>query len=153
MTAIKEQFAAWRASLWAWLMRHAFTVIGVVLVCLFLSVVFSGKKSQDVKEVAEQAMTENVLTKKQVKQKDKVIAQKLDSIRTQTVIIEKIVHVRDSLKVVAKAHDARADSLIKTIAHESTIPDPSDTPERVQQSLADYKPRSWAISATGDSLR
>lgn len=153
MTAIKEQFAAWRSALWAWLMKHAFTVIGVVLACLFLSVVFSGKKSQEVREVAEQEHQQGVLKDKQVKQKDKVIAQKLDSIRTQTVIIKQIVHVRDSLKVVAKVHDARADSLIKTIAHESPTPDPTDTPERVEQLLTDYRPKAWAISASGDSLR
>jgi hypothetical protein len=148
MTVLKEQVSAWSAALWAWLMKHALAVLAVVLACLFLSVAFSGKKSQEVKEVAEQAV---VLKDKQVRQKDKVIAQKLDSIRTQTVIIKQIVHVRDSLKVVAKTHNHRADSLIKTIVHESPIPDPADTPERVEQLLTNYRPKAWAIQAR-DSL-
>jgi hypothetical protein len=139
---------AWRGA-GDWLMKHVgylflgcFALLVVVLLAL-------GKTGHDTSEEAQQ---QHALTKKEVKQKEKVIAQKDDSIRTQTVIIEKIVHVRDSLKGVAKVHDARADSLIKTIAHE-TPTDPDVTPERVQELLSDYKPKAWALPAGRDSLR
>jgi hypothetical protein len=151
MALLKETLSAWRAAAWAWLMRHALTVFAVVLACLALSVIFSGKKSQDVKEVAQQAMSENVLTKKQVKAKDKIIAANNDSIRTQTIIIRKVVHVRDSAVVAARHHEAKADSILNSKPDEDFTA-PTTATVHVERFLTGYKPGAYS-TAWLDSIR
>lgn len=144
---------AWRqlwAWLWAWLMRNPLLVLAAALLLLFFMVALSGKKSQDVKETAEQAVTQGQLSNRQVKKTEKVLEAKNDTIKQQAAIIHTAKHKADSLVVVAKKHDARADSLIKRITHEAPT-DPDAAPERVAQLLTDYTPKAWAIGQ--DSLR
>lgn len=145
---VKAWLAARWAALGAWLMRKWLLVFAAALALLAFLVVFSGKKSQDTVEDAAQA---TVLSKKQVRHAEKVIAQKLDSIKVQTIIIEKIVHERDSAVVVARRHEARADSTLKTLRHE-TLPDEDLAPASVYNRLAAYRPRAVALPG-GDSLR
>lgn len=140
---------AW-AQLCAWVMRHALLVLAACLLVLFVVVVLSGKKSQDAKDAAVQAVTTGTLTSKQVKRAEKALTQKADSIQKQTALIKKVVRTRDSLVVKARQHDARADSLLKHVSHE-ILADPAFTPERVAQLLTGYKPKAWAVGK--DSLR
>jgi hypothetical protein len=132
------------------LMRNSLLVLASSLLLLALVVVFSGKKSQDVREVATQAVSEGQLSKKQVKKAEKALAATQDTIKKQAAIIHIATHKADSLAVVAKKHDARADSLVKRLTHEVPT-DPTDTPERISQLLTDYTPKAWAVGA--DSLR
>lgn len=140
---------------WAWigakLMKHWMLVFGAVLLVLAVLVLFSGKKTQDATNTVEQAVHENVLTKKQVKAAEKIIAANQDSIRTQTIIIEKIVHVRDSAVVAARQHEATADSLLKSTPDEDFTA-PSTATIHVEGFLAGYRPKAYATSAA-DSLK
>lgn len=139
---------AWR-HLCAWLLRHALLVLAACLLLLALVVILSGKKSQDAKEAAQQAITTGTLTKKQVRKVVEELTQKADSIQRQTVLLKKVVKARDSLVVKARQQDARADSLLKHVTNETS--DPAFTPERVARLLSDYKPKAWAVGK--DSLR
>jgi delta 1-pyrroline-5-carboxylate dehydrogenase len=143
------------AAAWAWvgaqLMKHWLLVFAAVLTMLAFLVLFSGKKSQDAKNTVEQAVQADVLSKKEVKQKEKVIAATLDSIRSQTIIIRKVVHVRDSAIVAANHHEAKADSLIKALPDEDYT-SPSTATARVESFLSGYHAQAYARPGA-DSLK
>lgn len=133
----------------AWLMRHSLTIFFGVMALLAFSILIGGKKSQEVKEVAEQVKTENVLTQRQVKAKDKVIAARNDSIRIITIYKDRWREKSDSNAVVARKADAKADSLLRA---RPLLPDETPTSEYLTANLEAYKPRSWALPS-GDSIR
>jgi hypothetical protein len=152
---IPQNLKAWAAAGWAalgaWLMKHALTVFAAALIALAVLVLLSGKKSQDTKEAVQQAVSENVLTKKQVKAKDKAIALRDDSIRTQTIIIRKVVHVRDSAVVAARHHEAKADSILQSKPDEDFTA-PTTATVRVERFLTGYKPAAYQTTWL-DSIR
>lgn len=120
----------------AWLKAYGvfiFLFLAIVLGCL---IGFGLRKSQQVKQAVE---VHEVLTKKEVRAKDKVIAANLDSIRVQAVIIERVERWRDSALVEARTRDHRTDSLTKRLKYE-TLPAEDITPARVYNRLANYKP-------------
>jgi hypothetical protein len=152
---IPIRLQAWLLDHWAkikaWSMRNVLLLFAAAIAVLVVLVVLSGKKSQDVKETGEKAWHENVLTKRQVKAKDKVIAQVLDSARTQAAANVKVKAESDSLKKVARHYEAKADSAINVIAHE-TLHDTAAAPSAVFNRLAAYKPRP-VVLASGDTLK
>jgi hypothetical protein len=140
----------WLATRWEWLLQHWLRVIGTsVLLILLLGMlgVFKTKQTKDA------AVAHELLTDKQIRGKDRFIAQIKDSIRMRDSIIYQVIQVRDSAVVAAKLHEAKADSIIKTIAHENATPDPDATPERVEQFLTGYRPQAYALPGGLDSLR
>jgi hypothetical protein len=152
---IPLKLKAWAAAGWAalgvWLMKHALTVFAAALIALAVLVLFSGKKSQDTKEAVQQAVSENVLTKKQVKAAEKIIKANNDSIRTQTIIIRKVVHVRDSAVVAARHHEAKADSILNSKPDEDFTA-PTTATVHVERFLTGYKPGAYS-TAWLDSIR
>jgi hypothetical protein len=152
---IPEKIKAIAAASWswlgAWLMRHALTVFALALGLLAVLVLFSGKKSQDAKETVQQAVQQGVLKDNQVKAKDKIIAATLDSIRTQNIIITKVVHVRDSVVVAARHHEATADSLLKSMPDEDYT-SPTTATAHVEGFLSGYSPRAYARNGA-DTLK
>jgi len=152
MATIRETLAAWHLTVWAWLMRNALTVFAVVLFSLALSVLFSGKKSQDAKEAVVQAVSEGKQAQREVQRKEVVLARQLDSIRTQTIIIRQVVHVRDSAVVAARYHEARADSLLLNSLPDEDFTAPSTAAAHVERFLTGYRPGAYARPA-GDSLK
>ncbi len=138
------------AALWAWVLKRWLYVIAA---CVFLFLVVGSLgvfKTQETKQVAEERAT---LTARQINGKDRFIAQIKDSIRVRDSLITKVIYVRDSLKVAADHHEAKADSLIKTIAHENAATDPDATPAAVERFLTNYAPRAYALPGGLDSLK
>lgn len=130
-----------------WLLLHWLTVLALALAFAFFMVLLAGKKSQDAGAAVEHGA---VLSKKQVKRAEKVIAQKLDSIRVQTGTIEKIKLVRDSALVVARRAEVKADSSLKVLKNEK-LTEADLTPTGVYNRLADYRPGA-VVLAPGDTL-
>lgn len=132
-------------------LRHWMSVFLFVLAALLVSVLATGIKSEQVKQSADKAVKETVLTKKQVKAKDKTIRALKDSIETTQVIIETILESRDNALVVARQEEARADSLLKPILHENAVADDDATPTGLARALAKYRPQAYELG--GDSIR
>jgi Tfp pilus assembly protein PilN len=138
-------------ALWAWALTHWLYVIAGCI-CLLLLVGSLGVfKTQETKQVAEEGAKNLLLTKKEVKAAKKIIAANTDSIRTQTIIIRQIVHVRDSAVVAARHHEAKADSLLKSLPDEDFTA-PTTATIRVERFLTDYKPAAYQTTWL-DSIR
>jgi hypothetical protein len=138
-------------ALWAWALTHWLYVIAGCI-CLLLLVGGLGVfKTQETKQVAEEGAKTLLLTKKEVKAAKKIIAANNDSIRTQTIIIRKVVHVRDSAVVAARHHEAKADSILNSKPDEDFTA-PTTATVHVERFLTGYKPGAYS-TAWLDSIR
>lgn len=150
----KERFRTVRQQVSALLMRYpgrAFLLsLGLLVLVIGFGLYMGRDAEKTVKEGVERKNAQVSFSKRQVKAKDKIIAQREDSIRTQIIYIDRIEYVRDSTLAQLRKKDAVIDSARRELTAPST--DDNPTLEYVAQQLENYRPQAYALP-TKDSIR